>query len=333
MRVNTIIIGAGIAGLTAAAELQKNNVSYTLLEKAPVAGGRLATMTLSNGGIADTAAQFFTTRTDDFKSVVKTWLDAGLAFEYSTEWADGSLKRFHTNGEPRYAINGGMSQLVDYLMSSLSSVQLNHAVRNIIWQNGSWLVDMGDHHTITAESLIVTIPAPQVLPLVSSIALSAATVEALKRIHYPANLTAVFAIDGETTLPPSGGLQLKDTASPLYWVVDNKTKGISSECVITVQAERLWSKHNYARSDEAILSDLAEALQPFLSNAAVIIESVLVRWDNAAPMSTHTDYMLRDETLPIIFAGDGYGGRGRIEGAFLSGLRAAQALIPNLATS
>ena len=329
MAVNTIIIGAGIAGLTAAAELQKNNVPYVLLEKAPIAGGRLATMTLQNGGRADTAAQFFTTRTLDFKATVSEWLDAGLAFEYTTEWSDGSLKRYHSNGEPRYAINGGMSDLVDYLANQLTSLQLNRAVRNISWQSGHWVVDMGNDYQLTSESLIITIPAPQAVALVSGVPLGDMTKLALKRINYPSNLTAVFAVDGDTALPASGGLQLKDTDSPLYWIVDNKTKGISSERVITVQAERLWSKHNYGLDDDAILTDLSEALKPFLADDAVITEAILVRWDNAAPMSTHPDYILQDEALPIIFAGDGFGGRGRVEGAFLSGLMAARTLIPN----
>ena len=332
MTVNTIVIGAGIAGLTAAAELQKNNISYILLDKAPVAGGRLATLTLQNGGRADIAAQFFTTRTLDFKTQVSEWLDAGLAFEYSTEWTDGSLKRYHSNGEPRYAIRGGMVQLVDYLVNQLHSVELNRAVRNITWQRGRWVVDVTDDYILTADSVIITIPPPQAVPLVSGIALSESTLASLKRINYPSNLTAVFAVDGETLLPTSGGIQLKDTDSPLYWIVDNKAKGISSERVITAQAERLWSKNNYGRDDTAILDDLTATLKPFLKADAVITESILVRWDDAAPVSTHPDYVLQDENLPIIFAGDGFGGRGRVEGAFLSGLEAARTLILNRET-
>jgi predicted NAD/FAD-dependent oxidoreductase len=34
---------------------------------------------------------------------------------------------------------------------------------------------------------------------------------------------------------------------------------------------------------------------------------------------------LQAENMPLIFAGDAFGGRGRIEGAYLSGLAAGQA--------
>ena len=60
------VIGAGIAGCTAARELLKLNYNVLLVEKSSSIGGRLATRRL-NEFKADTGAQFITARSNAFK--------------------------------------------------------------------------------------------------------------------------------------------------------------------------------------------------------------------------------------------------------------------------
>ncbi len=56
--VDVLIIGAGLAGLSAARELQKQGLSYRLLEGRDRVGGRVWTTTLANGTQVDLGAQW-----------------------------------------------------------------------------------------------------------------------------------------------------------------------------------------------------------------------------------------------------------------------------------
>jgi len=323
MTVHTIIVGAGLSGVTATRELQSQGLSYVLIEKAPVVGGRLSTVNLANG-VADDGAQFFSARDDAFIEQVQTWQSDGLIFEMGTEWSDGSIKKTVPNAELRYAFHGGMVNMAQTIASDLRAVETGLAVQSIRFVNNIWYVTAANDRVFKGENLILTAPVPQSLALLSEVSLSTQTSQQLARIHYSPNLTAIFALDGETELPVSGGVQLADDDSILHWIVDNQVKGISDTSLITVQAKRIYSKDNFASDDETLLSEMRDALQPYLKPETKITASQLKRWQYSSPITTYPQSALQDETTGLVFAGDAFGGRGRIEGAYLSGLAAAR---------
>ncbi|MEL7434228.1 MAG: FAD-dependent oxidoreductase, partial [Chloroflexota bacterium] len=59
-------------------------------------------------------------------------------------------------------------------------------------------------------------------------------------------------------------------------------------------------------------------------------DSRLVRWQYASPITTHPNEILCNGDQTLIFAGDAFGGRGRIEGAYISGKAAAHAVIESM---
>ena len=67
--VCTIVIGAGMAGLTAAAHLASSGHDVTVVEKGTVPGGRLASES-SAGAVCDEGAEFFTACTEAFTAAV-----------------------------------------------------------------------------------------------------------------------------------------------------------------------------------------------------------------------------------------------------------------------
>ncbi|MEZ4517060.1 MAG: FAD-dependent oxidoreductase [Chloroflexota bacterium] len=103
---DVLIVGAGLAGLTAARELSVAGLDVIVVEKGRLPGGRLATLAVGEGR-ADAGAQFFTVRTDEFAEVVDSWRREGLVFEWSRGWSDGSLAETVPDGYPRYAAIGG----------------------------------------------------------------------------------------------------------------------------------------------------------------------------------------------------------------------------------
>lgn len=71
------IIGAGIAGLTAARELIQRGVQVKVFEKSRGVGGRLANKRLEWGNI-DIGAQYFTARDERFQKQVEQWQEQGV---------------------------------------------------------------------------------------------------------------------------------------------------------------------------------------------------------------------------------------------------------------
>lgn len=327
MSVHTIIVGGGLTGLIAARELQARGISYLLIEKSEAVGGRLSTSE-TDDGLADDGAQFFSAREADFRAEVQQWLDEDLVFELGTEWSDGSIKRTVPNAEMRYAVRGGMVKLAQNIAAGLHNVETSVSVQDIRYQGNMWYVTFGGDRVAEGKHLVLTPPVPISLALLADVPLDRALRIELERIHYVPNLTALFTVEGDTLLPESGGVQLTSEESDiLRWVGDNaiKTERDSTH-VLTVQARRIYSQKNYEQPDDVILAALQDALTPYLTEDANVTNATLKRWQYGSPLTTYPHETLANDDGTLIFAGDAFGGRARLEGAYLSGLAVAKRL-------
>ncbi|MGB7339201.1 MAG: FAD-dependent oxidoreductase [Phototrophicaceae bacterium] len=325
---DVIVVGAGLSGLIAAKLLKETGKTVTILDKGSSVGGRLATQHVGNG-IADYGAQFFTARTDEFKQEVQQWLDDDLLAIWGHGWSDGSLKRSTNDGQPRYVAKKGMNALAKYLADSISTIHVDTKVSSLSWQDDIWTVSDFRGQIYQSKVLVMTPPVPQTLALIEDIALLPQERVALEHIHYAPCLCGLFVIDGGIDLPEPGALQNFDNF--VYWFGDNQKKGISpNEHIITMHANAIYSRKHYDDSDNNILYSLRTELQHYLTKGTSITEQHLKKWRYSIPLTTHPEDVLTAQHLPIIFAGDAFGGRGRVEGAYLSGLKAGQVAIEML---
>ena len=76
-RKRVAVIGAGLAGLTAAGVLAKHGHQVVILEKARGPGGRMSTRRDGNVRF-DHGAQYFTARHPRFIAQVEAWQEIGL---------------------------------------------------------------------------------------------------------------------------------------------------------------------------------------------------------------------------------------------------------------
>jgi predicted NAD/FAD-dependent oxidoreductase len=320
--MDIIIVGAGIAGLVAAVTLQKQGYQAIILEQSPVVGGRLASYPLQNG-LADYGTQFFTSRTAVFQEQVDSWMQSGLVYIWSDEWSDGSIKRTKSDS-PCYATYGGMYQLAKHLSDKVKNTYLSTSVKTIRWDNNRWFVVDSNDIAYTSRVLIVTPPVPESLALLSDVPLAPNLLKELNRIYYEPCLCGLFVVDGGLNLPPSGAIQ--DFSKPVYWIADNQKKGISDQTTcITMHFDKQYSEKHFDDADEDILRYLRNELEQYLSSNTTIESEVLKKWRYSIPLTTYPHDYLKVDALPLIFAGDAFGGRGRVEGAYLSGLAAAKA--------
>jgi renalase len=304
--MKTIIIGAGMTGLSAGLILQKQGLSTIILDKGRGLGGRMATRRLGEAK-ADHGAQYFSVKTPEFerfisgfeqKGIVKKWFVDGLA-------------------HPRYVGKQGMNAIAKSMAEGLD-VRTSQKVIKVHFSENHWQVFTESQDVFEADYLLMTQPVPQVLELLenSQIEVSQEHSNILKSIIYEPCL-AVMLVLKEPSKIPNGGQKLEN--SPIAWIADNQQKGISDSPSVTIHTTPKFAQENF----DANLDSVAQQLIGEAENWLGEVESYQVhRWRYSLALSRYNEPFLKIASS-LFVAGDAFG-IGNVEGAFLSGQAVAQ---------
>ncbi|MEY3051656.1 MAG: hypothetical protein RLY31_1441 [Bacteroidota bacterium] len=312
---DVLVVGAGIAGLTAARTLTESGRRVVVLDKSRGPGGRMATR---RDGEArwDHGAQYFSTRTPAFRA-----LAGALAAERTIqEWKPAHL----SDPYPRYIGTGGMNAVPKSLAAGLDVRCRQQVVR--LRYNTAWeVVTAGGEH-YSAGVLVLAIPAPQASALLTGSGLDLPAVEnALAQVAYHPCLAVLAWLDRPADLPFPGGLALQD--HPVAWLADHTAKGISTVPTLIIHAAPDFSTAHLDGDLEQAGRSLADAARPLLGGAAITRFQVH-RWRYSLAFRRHPDHFFHsDAPGPLFIGGDGFGPTGHVEGAFLSGMALARAIL------
>ena len=317
-----VVIGAGMSGLMAAHRLQEAGWSVTVLDKGRGVGGRMSTRRF-DGGSFDHGAQFFTARSDEFKGLVAGWQDAGAAEEWSRGFADAGGNP-NPDGHPRYRGAEGMTSIPKHLARDLD-VRTGEKVVRVDEDGGTWRVATESGTEVSGDALVVTAPMPQALEIMGSggYELPGTVREQLEKISYDPCLALMALLDGPSGVPEPGGVQIK--GEPLDWIGDNTLKGISEAPALTIHGGPQWSREHYD-DDEA---EITAALLGYAGDmvGSNVVSTQLARWRYSWVSESHPEPFLLAQTAPaLVFCGDSFA-QPKVEGATLSGLAAADALL------
>ncbi|NID09289.1 NAD(P)/FAD-dependent oxidoreductase [Fibrivirga algicola] len=315
----TLILGAGLAGLTAARELTQQGHEVLIFDKGRGVGGRLATRRIATGR-ADHGAQYFSARSADFQALTQEMRAAGVVHDWHIEQSDPASFQ-----HPRYVGTNGMSSIAKFLAQNLD-VQTGKRAVTVQQDAQSWSVTFDDGQTITGDSLIVTLPAPQALALwqESGLTLSAGEKSALEAIHYEPCIALMLQLSQPGNVPKPGGLKLPPD-SPVAWIADNQQKGISPDVpTLTLHASNTFSQQHVDDTNlNALIPELIAAVSDYIG-PATIVDQQIHRWRYSNATERYSEPFLAASTpAPLLFGGDGFG-QGNVEGAFLSGLAMAR---------
>ena len=327
---DVVVVGGGLAGRSAASQVQAAGLSVAVLDKGRSPGGRLATRRLGSAR-ADHGAQFFTVRTQTFAELVSEWQKDGLVQVWSRGWSDGSLSEAPEDGHPRYICLDGMNGLAKRLAKGID-VHVEARSTAVSQEGDGWIVQVGDDAVWRARAVLLTPPVPQSLALVDMghTTLHPRDRKALERIRYAPCVTGLFVVEGGGVMLPEPGAVQRPRAT-VSWIADNRRKGISPDgLAVTVQAAPGFSRKLWTMSDEDALNAVRTGLMPHLGPESRIVEEQLKKWHYAEPEVLHpTRYLLATDLPPLAFAGDAFAGP-RIEGAVLSGFAAGEALAEHI---
>ena len=157
------ILGAGIAGLTAARELAGHGVEVTVFEKSRGVGGRLANKRL-DWGTVDIGAQYFTARDPRFQKQVELWQELGVVarwpFNPHSLTATGLTTR--PDSTPRFIGTPKMNSLAHALAKGLD-VQLNTRIESLEHTATGWVLTTANGTTLPTryDWVVLSLPAEQ----------------------------------------------------------------------------------------------------------------------------------------------------------------------------
>lgn len=303
------IIGAGLAGLTAARGLAEAGHAVVVFDKARGPGGRMSTRrTETAQGMAffDHGAQYFTVRDAGFAETVARWEGEGVA------------ARWPAAGDEAWVGAPGMNAIIKAEAAG-HDVRWNCRIEAIVREGAQWRFE----HESGSESFdaaVVAVPAEQVAPLLAPHAPDwAALAEAT--VSQPCwTVMAAFAdrVDFAADC-------LRDMGA-IGWAARNSAKpGRSGPESWVVQGSPAWSAAHLEDEPErvvaALLTELASATGAALPEALVVQAH---RWRYALSGAAGRT-MLWDGASRLGVSGDWLIGP-RIESAWASGRALAAAM-------
>ena len=314
---DVLVIGAGVAGLIAAAELQRAGRSVLVLDKGRGFGGRLASRRIACATF-DHGAQFITTRDPRFAAVLEHGRQNGAIEEWCHGFAGGA------DGHTRWRGRPAMSAVAKHLAVGLD-LHLEIPVAAVRRAGDRWRAETTTGRTFNAGAVLLTPPVPQSLALLDAggIVLASEMRTRLAAIEYDRCLAVMAVLDGPSRIPPPGGLTPAD--GPIAWMADNQLKGISAEPAVTIHATNAFSLEHWDRDREESARALLDAAAPWLG--AGITTFQVHGWRYSKPMRVdQAPCVLVSQSPPLVLAGDAFAGP-RVEGAALSGWAAAEAIL------
>lgn len=301
-----LIVGAGMAGLSAGRRLQRAGWRVTLVDKGRVPGGRMATRTFDEGRF-DYGAQFFTMREAEFEEIGEAWVASGLAIPWTGH---------------RFRANGGMRAVAETLAAGLD-VRTGVPVTRLHLIPGGWAAELETGDTVQASSLLLTPPVPQSLALLEQggVALDSGDRSILEQAVYWKSVTLLVRIEGEVQVGELGYAEPADGV--LAWVGDNYFKGVSPvPGCLTLHGSREFSQAHWDEPQAIAVHAMLDAAAPYFRGR--VRSYYLHRWRFAEPAMQMP--ALFHGIGRLAFAGDVFGGP-RVGGAVRSGLAAAEYLL------
>lgn len=317
------VVGAGIAGISAARRLAAAQAAPKLFEKARRPGGRVSTRRAQDFAF-DHGAQYFTCHDPAFELIVSHWCRRGIAARWDapivtlTNGVQGESR-----GEAVRCVGvPGMSALARDLAADLD-VACDQRIERIERAAGRWrLISDAGRIFDGFDAVVLATPAPQAVPLLASLPRFAERVAAVEMQACHAAMVA-FA---EPLGVDFGGAFVTD--SPLAWIARNGSKPgrAIGECWV-LQTTPQWSTAHLDVAPDAIAVALLEALGAALGRRLPTpMHCASHRWLFARSATPLGVPFLWDPDARVGVCGDWTFG-GRIESAFLSGEQLATAMV------
>ena len=346
MSLNIAIIGAGMAGITAARTLVQAGHRVQVFEAESTVGGRMASCSTPHGNF-DHGTQYFTVRDQRFWKALQT---VPGTRELCRPWSVNAvrvldpfgrvLEAGHNKGEPHFVASPGMQTLVQHWAQPLgAAVHLDTQVHALTrGPKGFWSVttqraegDRKKHKEHDGfDRVLLATPSTITEGLLRTVGANAACAQMLDRIA-PVRmapcwtLMLAFPNASQPNLPYLGPQwnAARSTHHRVSWLARESSKpGRGSIERWTVQASPSWSQEHLQDKASRAEAKLLRAFAELTGIRATPVFTQMHRWLNAkteVPLGMSHQY---HPEAGVGTCGDWHLGH-RLEHAFVSGLELA----------
>ena len=316
MRV--VVVGAGMAGLTAARVLTDQGHEVVVVDKARGAGGRMSTRREGDFHF-DHGAQYFTARDPRFKRHVVAWRERGLVENWMPRIAvvGGARQTDRIHDTERFVGVPGMNAICKQLASEQADCRFGWNVKALQQGGPGWTLHSDKGEKLESDALIVTTPPEQASALLGDPEVDkvVANVDMQPCWALMVVLDRPLLADYEAAFVNEG---------PLSWVscqAGRSGRPPSNTWVLHASPE--WSGRHLESSGDDVTKWLLEAARqlPMAQNFDVK-KAFAHRWRYALARNPLDAGAFWFESKKLVLAGDWCHGS-RVEGAYLSGVAAA----------
>jgi predicted NAD/FAD-dependent oxidoreductase len=315
------VIGAGMAGLACARELQSYGISVDVFEKSRGPSGRMSTRRTQDWSV-DHGAQYFTARDPRFIEEVQSWLQAGTVaiWEPKLKVYEAKTWRDSHSQDIRYVGTPHMNSTGKYLAEGLS-IQYERTISQLERREHQWHLQCSEANEIIAlyDFVVLAIPAPQASTLLKG--LDSRATDIADSAQMKACWTMMAHLPNQLNRDFDAAFINQEIIS---WICQNGSKPMRQGSTWTIHGSPDWSQDHVELSKEDAQYQMVQCLTSLGFNCEDADIS-MHRWRYASGgLKNGIGYLL----LPIIglgLCGDWLNG-GRVEGAWLSGFNLALAL-------
>lgn len=313
---NVAIIGAGLAGLTAAKGLRRM-AEVHIFEKSWRAGGRMSTR--SGAYEFDHGAQYFTVRSNAFDTFLAPFVEQGIVARWDARFVELDCstvinRRRWDASYPHYTGVPGMNGLCLAMAKELN-VHFESRVSSIQHDGSRWeLVDQHDQSLGSFDWVVTAIPAEQTAAIMPAQFLYLHEVRRKNMLPCSSLMLGYRqppAIDFDAALVKNAGIS---------WIsVNNSKPGRPARFCLLVHSSNDWAEEKLGLQDERVIelmiNELNAVLRQDMSDAVHID---LHRWRYANIEKQTGEHALIDVDNRLAAIGD-WCIKGRVESAFISG--------------
>jgi len=325
MKSNIAIIGAGLSGLIAAHKL-KNISDIKLFDKSRGVGGRMSTRYAGNYEF-DHGAQYFTARDPHFQQAVEDAIQQGAV----APWTGRAYYLKNREMEPdiggdRFVGVPRMNSWAKVLAEGLD-VSLGARVSKLSKAGETWTLHFENGAEQSGfDHVICAVPSVQAIDLLPD---DFSGMAALKAVKMEACFALMVGLEGRHDF---GWESLRVTDNPVSWIAVNSAKPgrHTHNTALMVHSSPDWARQHIEADRDWVQSEMEAATSEIcgvdVSKASYL---TLHRWLYASVSVSSEKGVLHDPALRLTACGDWCSG-GRVEGAYLSGLAAADAISKSL---
>ena len=317
-RLRVAVVGAGLAGLTAARILADQGHEVVVLDKARGAGGRMSTRREGEYRF-DHGAQYFTARDPRFQRHVLAWRERGLVEAWDARIdVVGSGEDVSRKGETeRYIAVPGMNAICSEIAAEMQDCRFGWSLKSAKFDGKSWALESGEGEHLSADALVLAIPPDQANALLADDSISTA----LDGIDMQP-CWAVMAVFDRPLFADCEAAFVNQ--GPLSWVSSQAARpGRPGAHAWVLHASPEWSMKHLESDAATVQEQLLTAARELPIAQSVETEwATAHRWRYALAAKPLDQGALWFDERRVALAGDWCNGS-RVEGAFLSGAAAA----------